>query len=176
MDLPNVTLVTGRKVTRLETDPSGRTVTEVVCQTEQGEERWTGDIVVLAAGAANTAAVLLASANAAHPSGSARPRGQGVEHVCAPGEPWPGRFGCAALAEPAAPRPIGRAGRQHHDVAGPALLALLGLADHPVTVLPLGSVSSRVTLRPVTSVTFGRSIRGSMAIERASDLAFSRHG
>ena len=67
MDLPNVTLLTGRKVTRLETDPPGKTVTEVVCQTEQGEERWTGDIVVLAAGAANTAAVLLASANAAHP-------------------------------------------------------------------------------------------------------------
>jgi choline dehydrogenase-like flavoprotein len=71
MDLPNVTLLTGRKAVRLETDPAGRTVTEVVCQTEQGEERWTGDIVVLAAGAANSAAVLLASANAAHPNGLA---------------------------------------------------------------------------------------------------------
>ena len=71
MGMENITLLTGRKVTRLETDPSGRTVTEVVCQTEQGEERWTGDIVVLAAGAANTAAVLLASANAAHPNGLA---------------------------------------------------------------------------------------------------------
>jgi choline dehydrogenase-like flavoprotein len=71
MGLENITLVTGRKVTRLETDPSGKTVTEVVCQTEQGEERWTGDIVVLAAGAANSAAVLLASANAAHPNGLA---------------------------------------------------------------------------------------------------------
>jgi len=71
MNLDNVTLLTGRKVTRLETDPSGKTVTEVVCQTEQGEERWTGDVVVLAAGAANSAAVLLASANAAHPGGLA---------------------------------------------------------------------------------------------------------
>jgi choline dehydrogenase-like flavoprotein len=71
MDLPNVTLLTGRKVLRLETDPSGKTVTEVVCHTEQGEERWSGDIVVLAAGAANTAVVLLASANAAHPDGLA---------------------------------------------------------------------------------------------------------
>jgi choline dehydrogenase-like flavoprotein len=67
----NVTLLTGRKVVRLETDPSGKRVTEVVCQTENGEERWSGDIVVLAAGAANSAAVLLASANAAHPNGLA---------------------------------------------------------------------------------------------------------
>jgi choline dehydrogenase-like flavoprotein len=67
----NVTLLTGRKVVRLETDPSGKTVTEVVCQTENGEERWSGDLVVLAAGAANSAAVLLASANAAHPNGLA---------------------------------------------------------------------------------------------------------
>ncbi len=71
MEKPTITLLTGRKVTRLETDPSGKTVTEVVCQTENGEERWTGDIVVLAAGAANSAAVLLASANAAHPNGLA---------------------------------------------------------------------------------------------------------
>ncbi|MFO1014352.1 MAG: GMC family oxidoreductase [Caulobacteraceae bacterium] len=71
MDLPNVTLLTGRKVLRMETDPSGKTVTDIVCHTEQGEERWRGDIVVLAAGAANTAVVLLASANAAHPGGLA---------------------------------------------------------------------------------------------------------
>ncbi|WP_297697193.1 GMC family oxidoreductase [Phenylobacterium sp.] len=68
---PNVTLLTGRKVIRLETDPKGRSVTEVVCETEGGEERWTGDIVVLAAGAANSAAVLLASANSQHPDGLA---------------------------------------------------------------------------------------------------------
>jgi len=71
LDLPNITLLTGRKVTKLETDGSGRTVTEVVCDTAQGEERWTGDIVVLAAGAVNTACILLASANAAHPTGLA---------------------------------------------------------------------------------------------------------
>ncbi|MDB5441594.1 MAG: dehydrogenase, partial [Caulobacteraceae bacterium] len=71
MGLPNITLLTGRKVLRLETDAGGRTVTEVVCHTEQGEERWSGDIVVLAAGAANTAVVLLASANGAHPNGLA---------------------------------------------------------------------------------------------------------
>jgi len=56
---------------RLETDPAGRNVTEVVCQTAEGEERWSGDIVVVAAGAANTAALLLQSASAAHPNGLA---------------------------------------------------------------------------------------------------------
>ncbi|MBI1408240.1 MAG: dehydrogenase [Caulobacter sp.] len=71
MDLPNVTLLPGRKVLKLETDAGGRTVTEVVCQAAHGEERWSGDIVVLAAGAANTAVILQASANAAHPNGLA---------------------------------------------------------------------------------------------------------
>ncbi len=76
MGLPNVTLLTGRLVQRLETDPGGKTVTEVVCETTEGEERWTGDIVVVAAGAANTAAILLRSANAAHPDGLANGSGQ----------------------------------------------------------------------------------------------------
>ena len=71
MGLANVTLLTGRKVMRLETDPSGRRVTEVVCETATGEERWSGDTVVLSAGAAPSAVVLLASANAAHPKGLA---------------------------------------------------------------------------------------------------------
>ena len=59
LGMPNVTLLTGRKAVRLETDPSGKTVTEVVCETEHGEERWSGDIVVVAAGAVNTAVLLL---------------------------------------------------------------------------------------------------------------------
>jgi choline dehydrogenase-like flavoprotein len=71
LNLPNITLLTGRKVVRLETDPSGKTVTEVVCATANGEERWRGDLVVVAAGAANTAALLLSSANDAHPTGLA---------------------------------------------------------------------------------------------------------
>ncbi|HUO11211.1 MAG TPA: GMC family oxidoreductase [Caulobacteraceae bacterium] len=71
LDAPNVTLLTGRKAVRLETDPAGRRVTQVVCETDGGEERYSGDIVVGAAGAANTAALLLRSANAAHPNGLA---------------------------------------------------------------------------------------------------------
>jgi choline dehydrogenase-like flavoprotein len=69
--LPNVTLLTGRKAVRLETDPAGRQVTAVVCETAEGEERWSGDVVVAAAGAANTAALLLKSAGPAHPNGLA---------------------------------------------------------------------------------------------------------
>jgi choline dehydrogenase-like flavoprotein len=76
LGLPNITLLTGRKVMKLETDGPGRTVTEVVCETEHGEERWTGDIVVLAAGAVNTACILLASNTAAHPNGLANGSGQ----------------------------------------------------------------------------------------------------
>ncbi len=67
----NVTLLAGRKVTRLETDPAGRTVTEVVCEGPDGPETYSGSIVALAAGAVNSAALLLASANDAHPNGLA---------------------------------------------------------------------------------------------------------
>ncbi len=73
LDLPNVTLLTGAEVIRLDTDQAGRTVTGVVV--ERGgdglEETFHGDIVVLAAGAANTARILLRSASDAHPRGLA---------------------------------------------------------------------------------------------------------
>jgi choline dehydrogenase-like flavoprotein len=77
---PNVTLLTGKKAVRVETDPSGKTVTAVVTESEHGEETWTGDIVVLAAGAVNTAVLLLASANAAHPNGLANGSDQVGRH------------------------------------------------------------------------------------------------
>jgi choline dehydrogenase-like flavoprotein len=70
-DKPNVTLLSGRKVLRLETDATGKTVTAVVCEGPDGPETYSGDIVAVAAGAANSAALLLASANAAHPNGLA---------------------------------------------------------------------------------------------------------
>ena len=71
LGLANVTLLTGRKAVRLETDAAGRNVTQVVCQTAEGEERWSGDIVVAAAGAVNTAVMLLASAGPGHENGLA---------------------------------------------------------------------------------------------------------
>jgi len=73
LDQRNVTLMTGAQVVRLETDSRGRTVTGVVVERSGGgkEEVYRGDIVVLAAGAANTAKILLRSASDAHPAGLA---------------------------------------------------------------------------------------------------------
>lgn len=70
---PNVTLLTGRKVKKLETDAAGRQVRAVVCETAGGEEIFRGDLVVLAAGAVNSAMVLLRSATGtgAHENGLA---------------------------------------------------------------------------------------------------------
>jgi len=65
----NVELVTGAKVLKLET--SGKSVSGVVYETADGIQRVKGDIVVLAAGAINSAAVLLRSANGDHPNGLA---------------------------------------------------------------------------------------------------------
>jgi choline dehydrogenase-like flavoprotein len=69
--LPNVTLLPSRKVVKLETDPTGTTVRRVVAEGPEGVEEFMGDIVVLAAGAANTAAILLASDSSHHPRGLA---------------------------------------------------------------------------------------------------------
>jgi choline dehydrogenase-like flavoprotein len=67
----NVTLLTNAEAVRLETDSSGRAVTQVVVDRHGERETHTGDIVVVSCGAANSAKLLLASANAAHPAGLA---------------------------------------------------------------------------------------------------------
>ena len=71
LDRGNVTLLTGAEVTRLQTGPGGRTVTGVVVSRGGGGEVFTGDIVALCAGAANSAKLLLNSASDAHPHGLA---------------------------------------------------------------------------------------------------------
>jgi choline dehydrogenase-like flavoprotein len=71
LDRPNVTLLTGAEVTKLETDSSGRVVTGVVVSRDGGRETYQGDIVVVSAGAANSAKLLLNSATDAHPRGLA---------------------------------------------------------------------------------------------------------
>ena len=68
---PNVTLLALRKVTRLETDPSGKRISRVYADGPDGVEDYSADIVVLAAGAVNTAALLLASRNRGHDNGLA---------------------------------------------------------------------------------------------------------
>ncbi|WP_261717673.1 GMC family oxidoreductase [Streptomyces sp. FZ201] len=68
----NVTMVTEANVRRLETDPTGRTVTRVVAELGDGStEGFSADIVVVACGAVNSAALLLRSANDRHPGGLA---------------------------------------------------------------------------------------------------------
>ncbi|HEX5287270.1 MAG TPA: GMC family oxidoreductase [Streptosporangiaceae bacterium] len=76
LDSPNVTLLTGAEVLRLETSPSGREVTGVVVSRAGHEETYAGDIVVVCAGAANTARILLRSAADRHPQGLANGSGQ----------------------------------------------------------------------------------------------------
>jgi choline dehydrogenase-like flavoprotein len=72
LEHPNLELVTKAKVERLETDASGRHVTAVVVTMADGsEERVSGDVVVVACGALNSALLLLRSANDAHPNGLA---------------------------------------------------------------------------------------------------------
>ena len=70
LEHPNVTLLTNARATKLETD-GPEAVTEVVVERDGETERFSGDIVVVACGAANTAKLLLASANDQHPSGLA---------------------------------------------------------------------------------------------------------
>ncbi len=67
----NVTLVRNAYVRRLETDSSGRTVTAVVAEVDGAEQRFSADVVVISAGAVNSAKLLLASANDRHPNGLA---------------------------------------------------------------------------------------------------------
>lgn len=67
----NVTLITNAEVVRLATSPSGREVTGVVASRDGVEVTYRGDIVVVSAGAANSARLLLLSRDARHPNGLA---------------------------------------------------------------------------------------------------------
>lgn len=68
---PNVSLLTGAYVERLEGNGSGREITKVVVKRNGQREEYSGSIVVVAAGAINSAALLLRSANDKHPKGLA---------------------------------------------------------------------------------------------------------
>jgi choline dehydrogenase-like flavoprotein len=68
---PNVTLLTGALVTRLETDSNGRRISTVCVSRDRQEEQYSADIVVTACGALSSALLLLRSASTAHPRGLA---------------------------------------------------------------------------------------------------------
>lgn len=67
----NVSVITGANVVRLETDPSGTKVTAAVFIKDGEEQRIGAEIFAVAAGAVQSAALLLRSANDAHPRGLA---------------------------------------------------------------------------------------------------------
>ena len=73
---PNLTLLTGAYVSRLETDAAGHSVTGVHVTRDGAQERYTADIVVVACGALSSALLLLRSGNDAHPNGLANGSGQ----------------------------------------------------------------------------------------------------
>jgi choline dehydrogenase-like flavoprotein len=68
---PNVTLLTGARAVRLDTDPAGTAVTGVIVERDGEQETYAADIVVVSCGAANSAKLLLASASDTHPRGLA---------------------------------------------------------------------------------------------------------
>jgi len=68
---PTATLLTGARVTRLLTSASGREVTGIIVERDGASETYSADIVVVSAGAINSAALLLRSASDKHPHGLA---------------------------------------------------------------------------------------------------------
>lgn len=70
-DHPNVTLLTNSLVKKLETDDGGRRVSAVVVERNGEIENYSAHMVVVSAGAINSAALLLRSANEHHPNGLA---------------------------------------------------------------------------------------------------------
>jgi len=67
----NVTLMTNAEAVRLQTDAAGTSVTGVDAVVDGQQATFMADVVVVSAGAANSAKLLLASASDRHPSGLA---------------------------------------------------------------------------------------------------------
>jgi choline dehydrogenase-like flavoprotein len=71
VEFPNVTLLRNAKALKLHTNANGTAVTEVVADVAGQRDVFRGDIVVVSCGAANSAKLLLMSANDKHPKGLA---------------------------------------------------------------------------------------------------------
>jgi choline dehydrogenase-like flavoprotein len=71
LEHPNVTLLTDALTVKLNTNAEGTAVTEVVVERGGQTETYQGGIVVVSCGAANSAKLLLRSANDKHPNGLA---------------------------------------------------------------------------------------------------------
>ena len=73
---PNVTLLRNARAVTLETNEAGTSVTGAIAEIDGVRQRFEADIVVVSCGAANSAALLLRSANDKHPAGLANGSGQ----------------------------------------------------------------------------------------------------
>ena len=73
---PNLALLTGAYVSKLQTDASGRQITAVHVTRSGEEETYSADVIVVACGALSSALLLLRSANEKHPNGLANGSGQ----------------------------------------------------------------------------------------------------
>ncbi len=71
LEYENVTLLTNALVTKLETDASGRNISAVHVKRNGVGETYSAETVVVSAGAINSAALLLRSADEKHPNGLA---------------------------------------------------------------------------------------------------------
>jgi choline dehydrogenase-like flavoprotein len=177
----NITLMTEVKATRLMTDRSGRTITAVIAQrtTQEGEEEeklyFTADMIILAAGAVNSAALMLRSANDSHPEGLANSsdmvgrnlmKHNNAAMLAISTKPNPTRFQKTLAVndfywgEPAFPYPMGHVqlmGKSNRDQISPDApffapnLLLDEMASHSVdwwfTGEDLGLPENRITLK-----------------------------
>ncbi|NJK63079.1 MAG: GMC family oxidoreductase [Synechococcaceae cyanobacterium SM2_3_1] len=75
MNQDQVTLITEARVVKLHTSASGRQITSVEVDVNGARQQYSGDIVVIACGAVNSAALLLRSSNDQHPQGLANRSG-----------------------------------------------------------------------------------------------------
>jgi choline dehydrogenase-like flavoprotein len=83
LDFSNVTLKTEAYVARLETSRSGREVTRVHVRQNGSTDMYSANVVVVSAGAINSAALLLRSSNDRHPKGLANSSDQvGRNYMC----------------------------------------------------------------------------------------------
>ena len=80
IEYPNVTLMTHARARTLKTNEAGSALTEVVVEHDGEIESYRGNIVVVSCGAANSAKLLLESANDRHPNGLANESDQVGRH------------------------------------------------------------------------------------------------
>jgi choline dehydrogenase-like flavoprotein len=80
---PNVTLITGAKAEKIETDASGQRAVAVQATIQGDTQRFEAQTIVVSAGAINSAILLLKSANAKHSKGLANSSGLvGRNYMC----------------------------------------------------------------------------------------------